>query len=287
MKTATSRMSISEDGKFSVQNALQQIEQGLDSISTNEEWLRFLSFQSYFYNYSLNNTLLIYFQKPDARYVCGYNAWRQMNRYVRRGEKGIKILAPCRYKVEREEPDVTVDDIYVIRGFTIVNVFDISQTDGDNSMIPVVVRGLSDESGAAADLYNALFNDIINIPVHESVTLSSKGCYSPHAQEIFIRSDLSDIQRVKTLIHEFAHHLHHTKYDEQESRSLGEVIAESTAFVVCSFLGLDTSEYSIPYIKTWGKDTKQLKTVGVKIQMIASDIIGRIEQNTAPVIEAS
>ncbi len=277
----------SEDSKFSVQNALQQIESGLDSISTNEEWLRFLTFQSHFFNYSLNNTFLIYFQRPDARYVCGYNKWRQMNRYVKKGEKAIKILAPCRYKVEQADSDTAADNIYAIRGFTIVSVFDISQTDGDDSIIPVVVKGLSDDGMAAADLYNILLDHIVDIPVHETDSLSSKGAYSPTTQEIFIKSALSNTQKVKTLLHEFTHHLHHSSYNDEESRALGEVIAESTAYVVCSFLGYDTTDYSLTYVKTWAKDSNQLKAVGTKIQIIASDIISRIEQHFMNISEAS
>lgn len=264
---------------FSVQDAMDQIEKAIENISSNESWLNYLAFQARFPYYSFNNTMLIYYQLPTARYVCGFNRWKEMNRYVRKGEKGIRILAPCRYKLETDESPLSDDDPrYIVKGFKLVSVFDISQTDGSDEFIPILVKGLSGDSEELTAIYNQLISTVIDIPVVEASEMAAKGSYNPTDQIIRINTSNSVLQKIKTLIHEYAHHLHHTKYHNGEGYDVGEIIAESTAYIVASHLSLDTSEYSVPYIQNWCQDVKQLKNVGNIIQKIASEMITKLER---------
>lgn len=149
-----------------IKSALESIEQGLATINTDKDWIHYLTFCSSFYNYSYNNIILIMMQRPDATFVAGFTAWKKMNRYVKKGEKGMGILCPCIRKVTNfKEPDnkkVYHDEEAekevkkVVAGFKIGYVFDISQTDGDDSQLPVLVAGLQGSSEQEKAIYEAL-----------------------------------------------------------------------------------------------------------------------------------
>ncbi len=256
-----------------IKEAYQKIETAVQQISSNEEWKKFLSFQSKFWNYSFQNSILIYDQRPSSTFVAGYKTWINLDRHVKKGEKAIKIFAPCKYKVTKEDQD---EAIFVVRGFKLVNVYDIEQTEGDDSFIPVLVSGLKDNTGHEETIYKSLI-EILDIPVTESADIASKGLYNSLEKKIIIKSTVTPIQKIKTLIHEYAHHIHLTKYLENEPKNLKELIAESVAYVVCSYLRIDTSDYSFGYIASWCDDPKQLKLLGSKVTKIASDIISALQ----------
>lgn len=257
-----------------VRSAYKQLQDALEHINTNEGWLEYLAFQSKFYEYSLNNTLLIFSQNPEASYVAGYKKWMGLNRYVMKGEKSIKILAPVKYKVQDEQSE----DTFRLKGFRLVSVFDISQTDGSDEYFPVLISGLKGSAEDEDDLYKVIKGSI-DIPVDEIDQISSKGCYYLENPRIEIRSSLTMVQKIKTLCHEWSHHLHHTRYYEDESYALSEVIAESSAYIVCSCFGIDTSDYSAGYIHSWSKDQKVLHRTANKIQKIASEMISFINES--------
>lgn len=258
-----------------VKDAYDQLQDALKSIDTNEQWLQYLSFQAKFHNYSFSNMLLIFSQNPGASYVAGYKKWQSFNRYVKKGEHGIKILAPMKCKEKSEED---VDDIFKLGGFRFVSVFDISQTDGSDEFLPVLVSGLKGTLEGDADTYKTIM-DRIDITVMEVSQLSSKGCYYPSNPRIEVRSSLSVVQKIKTLIHEFSHHLHHINHYENEGYAIGEVIAESSAYIVCSYIGIDTSDYSVGYVKSWCNDLDVLQSTASKIQKISSEIIQLITES--------
>lgn len=260
-----------------VHEAYLKLQAALAYIDTNEAWLNYLAFQAKFHSYSFGNTLLIYSQNPVASYVAGFRKWQTMDRYVRKGEHGIKILAPLKYKVAADGEE---DDIFKLRGFRLVTVFDISQTDGSDECLPVLVSGLKGSFKGDDAIYEAI-KSMIDIPVAEVDQFASKGCYFPADPRIEIRSDMSTPQKIKTLCHEFSHHLHHTRCYEDEGYSTGEVIAESAAYIVCSYLGIDTSEYSVGYVNSWSKDTTALQSVANKIQKISAEIIDLIDKSPA------
>ena len=153
-----------------IKAALNRIEDCLATINTDEDWLKFLSFQAQFYNYSFGNAMLIFSQNPNATYVKGYKAWNQLGRYVKKGSKGLAILAPCIRKVEVfKEPENK--NLYhdeeaekeirkVVSGFRIAYVYDIADTDGDDSMLPVLVTGLAGNSDEEKLIYERLYDYI-------------------------------------------------------------------------------------------------------------------------------
>ena len=249
-----------------IQAALDRIEEGLATINTDEDWLKYLVFQSQFYNYSFRNTMLIYIQNPEASYVKGFKAWNQLGRYVKKGAKGLAILAPCYRKVEdfkepenkSEYQDSEGEKVIkrVISGFKVTYVFDIADTDGSDEYLPVLVKGLAGNSEQEQEIYEKLKAFIsTEHPVQEVTGTASKGSYNLATGVISVRSDVEYLQKIKTLLHEFAHAIDFAMHPEEDiSRNRRELIAESVAYVVSMRLGLDTSRYSISYIKSWLKD---------------------------------
>ena len=277
--------------KFDMKKALTAIEQGLATINSDEDWIRYLTFCSSFYNYSYNNIILIMMQRPNATFVAGYTAWRKMNRYVRKGEQGIGILCPCIRKVETfAEPDdarvyndkeAEKEVKKVLSGFRIGYVFDLSQTDGDDSMLPVLVTGLQGSSEQEQAIYEALLKYVsTKYCVQEVTGTSAKGSYNIDTKVITVRSDLQYQQKLKSLLHELSHAIDfEINPDMTIPRNKRELIAESCAFVVCLRLGIDTSSYSFSYFKSWLKDPKELGEIADCVQKISSRIINELAES--------
>ena len=277
MSTTMIKNKTKEQQKDELQAAYDKMEQAVANIDTNEEWLKYLKFQSKFYSYSFYNSILICLQNPMATYVAGFSSWNQMSRLIKKGEHSIKIFAPLKYKLTKEgENGADIKDTIILKGFRLVSVFDVSQTTGDDSKLPVVISGLR-ESNANHDVIYQKLREKIDIPVTEVDLMAAKGSYSPDTKQIQIKSSLSAVQKVKTLVHELAHHVHLTKYFCNETKDVGEVMAESAAYVVCQHLGIDSSEYSFAYITTWAKEPEIIKAVGSKVQKIAREIIEKFE----------
>lgn len=199
-----------------IKAALERIENGLAAINTDEDWLKYLSFQSQFYNYSFRNTMLIYLQNPEASFVKGYKAWNKLGRYVKKGAKGLAILAPCYRKVkdfkepdnESEYQDSEGEKVTkkVISGFRAAYVFDIADTDGSDEYLPVLVKGLAGNSGQEKEIYEKLKAFIsMEHPVQEVTGTASKGSYNLETGVICVRSDVEYLQKIKTILHEYAH----------------------------------------------------------------------------------
>ena len=275
-----------------IKAALNRIEDCLATINTDEDWLKFLSFQAQFYNYSFGNAMLIFSQNPNATYVKGYKAWNQLGRYVKKGSKGLAILAPCIRKVEVfKEPENK--NLYhdeeaekeirkVVSGFRIAYVYDIADTDGDNSMLPILVTGLAGNSVQEKEIYERLFGVISKEHCVQEVSgTASKGSFNLETKVISIREDLEYLQKIKTLLHEYAHLLDFQMHPEDDiSRNRRELIAESVAFIVSLRLGLDTSRYSMSYIKSWLKDKEELKIIADSVQKIAYTIITELAESS-------
>lgn len=274
-----------------IKAALDRIEEGLEAINTDEDWLKFLRFQSLFYQYSFGNTMMIFLQNPEATYVMGYKSWQKLGRFVKKGSKGLAILAPCVKKIEIfKEPDNKSEyhdkegekEIKkVISGFRIAYVFDIADTDGSDEMLPVLVTGLSGNSETEREIFIRLKNVISKeFVVHEVTGTASKGSYNLETKEISIRSDMEYLQRIKTLLHETAH-----AYDfemnpnEDIPRNRREILAESVSFVVSMRLGLDTSAYSMSYIQSWLRDTEELKAIADNTQKVSCRIIKMLAES--------
>ena len=277
--------------KFDMKTAIESLSQGLQAIESSDDWIRYLTFCSSFYNYNYNNIILIMMQRPNATFVAGYTAWRKMNRYVRKGEQGIGILCPCIRKVETfAEPDdarvyndkeAEKEVKKVLSGFRIGYVFDLSQTDGDDSMLPILVTGLAGNSEQEKAIYEALYSYVSSrYCVQEVNGISAKGSYNIETQVITVRSDLQYQQKLKSLLHELSHAIDFSMNPDMTiPRNKRELIAESCAFVVCLRLGIDTSSYSFSYLKSWLKDPKELGEIADCVQKISSKIINELAES--------
>jgi antirestriction protein ArdC len=243
-------------------------------------WKAMLEVSARFHNYSINNQLLIYLQCPDATRVCGYRAWQRLGRQVRKGERGIQILAPCRRRVspaggEREQDEV--ERIEILTGFRVVHVFDVSQTDGAE-LAEVAPRRLTGE--VPQQLIDALEQRVADegfMLRREAIARSSRNGYADFERRlVVVRENLSGAQEMKTLIHELAHLLLHRDSDLCD-RALAEVEAESVAFVVANALGLDTSDYSFPYVARWGGgDAELVAATAQRVITAAGDLLGSV-----------
>ena len=284
----------SQDEK--TKQAFSMIEQGVRDVYSSESFKQYLSCLSKFHSYSLNNTLLILSQKPEASLVAGYRAWQtNFNRHVNKGEKGLMILAPVTTKEDRlmnkhdENGNVILDEsgnpvqemrVVNLTHFKTTTVFDISQTSGDP--LPSLVHDLTGSSNEVKAIIQTI-QSVCTIPIEfktETEDLSfmtgAKGYYSPRKDKIVINKDLEDLQTAKTLIHEYAHSILHKETNKNQSQR--EIEAESLAFVICDHFGIDTSEYSFGYIASYAnKDYSELKSILVNIQSKAHEMIELIE----------
>ena len=285
-----------------VREITDKLEQGIKELFESERFKEYLRTMSKFYSYSFNNTLLIAMQKPDATYVAGYTSWqRNFDRQVMKGEKGIKILAPAPYKTQEEREKIdpvtqkpvigadgnaVTETVEVLRpAFKVVSVFDVSQTDGKE--LPDIIV---DELKGTVENYEAFFDALKQespVPISfEDIPGCAKGFFSPVESRIAIQEGMSEIQTVKTAIHEIAHaKLHAFKPDEKaapedkKDRHTKEVEAESVAYTVCQRYGIETSDYSFGYIAGWssGKETKELKSSLETIRKTAAEMIESID----------
>ncbi|MBQ6088744.1 MAG: hypothetical protein IJK95_04215 [Firmicutes bacterium] len=272
--------------KDQVKEILEKLEQGVTELFESERYKEYLNCMSKFYNYSLNNTLLIAMQKPDATFVTGFHAWHDKHgRNVKKGEKGIKIFAPVKYKVtvDPEAPGEEPKEIEKT-GFKVTYVWDISQTEGKE--LPTI--GVNELSGDVKDydkLYRAL-RLICPVPVEfGDIGGGSKGYYNDSEKLVMIKSGMSQVQTIKTLLHESAHAMLHSKAamdpDHPVDRRTMEVEAESIAFTVCKKYGMDTDDYSFGYIAGWSsdKDAKELKNSLERIKDTADKMITGIDKS--------
>ena len=291
-----------------IREITDQLEQGIQELFESQKYMDYLRTMSKFHNYSLNNTLLIAMQKPDATLVAGYNAWqKQFGRQVQKGEKAIRILAPAPYKkqIEMEKIDPNTqrpvldangkpetETVEVTRpAFKIASVFDVSQTDGKE--LPSL--GVDELSGDVEE-YTLFFEALKRscpVPIgFEQIDSGAKGYYHQVDKRIAIQEGMSEVQTVKTAIHEMAHQKLHDRDQEKSdleptatNRNSKEVEAESVAFTICQHYGIDTSDYSFSYIAGWsaGKETPELKASLNTIRTAANEMITEIDSHVAEI----
>lgn len=259
-----------------IKQAFDNIIKGVEQLKNSEEWKKYLDVQTKFYNYSFGNTILIMMQCPHATRVAGIKTWNSLGRWVKRGEKGIQILAPIiKTKIETTE-DGEEKEVKYLAGFRPVYVFDVSQTEGKE--LPEITKDLKGNS--QLKVYNRL-KSIINIPIVEKELESNLKGYYDQSNNIIVLNSKADInQKVKTLLHEYAHSiLHKDPIEYQQERGRCETEAESIAYIVANYFGFDTSQYSFGYITAWaGAKTEIVKKSLDVIQKTAQMIIEQIEQ---------
>jgi len=261
-----------------------QLQDSLHELVTSEDWQRALSVAARFHDYSFANTRLIWAQSiarglTPSR-VAGYRAWQDLGRQVRKGERGLQILAPVVRKVTPDTPEEEEERRVV--GFRVVHVFDIAQTDGDPlPEVPITlvegdlpshwdrVRGLVTESG-------------FDLQVADPDRLGeANGVTDWNRREVVVRASLPGAQRFKTAVHELAHiRLHDPNSNGRPScRGIVEVEAESVAYMVCAGLGIDSSGYSLGYVASWsGGDLTKVAATANRVIGCASEVLAQLEQ---------
>lgn len=265
-----------------IKEITKKLEDGVKAVFESDRYKNYLKFMGTFHNYSVNNIVLIMMQKPDASLVAGYKAWQSKGRQVRKGEKAIRILAPCPHKAVKEV-DGEEKEIHWTT-YRVASVFDVSQTDGD-----ALPEGACKVLDAAVDGYDDLIKRLEAVspyPVsYEDVSGTANGFCSFIVKRVVVRKGMSQLQTVKTLIHEISHAILHSKNGEavDADRNTREVQAESVAYCVCQMLGLDTSDYSFGYVAGWSedKDVRELSASMEIIRKTANEIMAEIKEPTA------
>ena len=282
-----------------------RLEQGIMELFDSDRYKEYLRVMSKFHNYSFNNTLLIAMQKPDASLVAGFQSWKNnFKRNVVKGEKGIKILAPSPFKIKQEmekidpatqKPVIGADGKPVkeekeitIPAFKVVSVFDVSQTEG-KELPDIAVDMLTGDVECFKDVFAAL-EKTSPVPIgFEKIEGNSHGYYHLEEKRIAIDEGMSELQTIKTAIHEIAHaKLHDIDPNAPKEERAGrpdrrtrEVQAESVAYAVCQHYGLDTSDYSFGYVAGWssGRELDELKSSLETIRSTAAEIINSIDEH--------
>lgn len=285
---------------------MQSLESGVEELFTSNRYQEFLKTMAKFHNYSFNNTMLIAMQRPDATLVTSYKNWQSMGRQVMKGEKGITIIAPAPYK-KMKEKEVLDENQRPIMGtdgkpkteqvevtvphFKAVTVFDIAQTSGEP------IQTLAPELLTAAvqdfDSFMQAIQKISPVPIRfDEIDGNANGYYHNADKEIMIKKGLSESQTLKTAIHETAHAKLHDKeimesLGVEKDRLTKEVEAESVAYCVCSSFGLDTSDYSFPYIAGWSssREMKEMKASMDVIRKTAGEMIDQLTEELEIILE--
>ena len=285
---------------------MQSLESGVEELFTSNRYQEFLKTMAKFHNYSFNNTMLIAMQRPDATLVTSYKNWQSMGRQVMKGEKGITIIAPAPYK-KMKEKEVLDENQRPIMGtdgkpkteqvevtvphFKAVTVFDIAQTSGEP------IQTLEPELLTAAvqdfDSFMQAIQKISPVPIRfDEIDGNANGYYHNADKEIVIKKGLSESQTLKTAIHETAHAKLHDKeimesLGVEKDRLTKEVEAESVAYCVCSSFGLDTSDYSFPYIAGWSssREMKEMKASMDVIRKTAGEMIDQLTEELEIILE--
>ena len=279
-----------------------KLEQGVSDVFSSDNYKQFLDTMAKFPRYSVNNNILIMMQKPDAQMCQSFTGWKEMGRFVKKGEKGIKILAPAPYTIQREqtklddrgnpmldkdgEPIMESVEIKV-NAFKVVSTFDVSQTEGKE--LPTL--GVDELIGGVDGygIFMEALKEVCPVPMtFENIEGGAKGFYSQTEKRIAIQEGMSEAQTVKTAIHEMAHQKLHAieNHGPKQTRGSKEVEAESVAYTVCQHYGIDTSDYSFSYVAGWseGKEMPELKASLDTIRRAASEMITAIDEKVEELV---
>jgi len=263
--------------------AHEKLQEAVAEIASGDDWKRMLQVVSKFHRYSFNNHLMIFLQRPDATVVAGFNRWKSLGRSVKKGEKGIAIFAPCKYRSVIEDENGEEQSLHQVKGFRVVHVFDISQTEGEDLPDLDAVRPRLLDAEAPDGIWDALVQHArsIGFEVVRGQRGSENGFCDFGAKLISVRGGVSAAQAVKTLIHELGHALLHSE-GPIFSREVAEVEVESVAYVVCSAIGLEAGQYSFPYVTRWAEGSTDLvKETAHRVTQCAAGILAKLEGGDA------
>ena len=310
-------MAENSKNKERLKEITDSIEQGIQDLFQSDQYMQYLRTMSRFHNYSVNNTILIHMQKPDATLVAGFNKWRdQFSRNVMRGEKGIKIIAPTPFKKKIEEekldpdtklPVLDADGKVVMEEkeikiplYKVVSVFDVSQTEG--KPLPTLAKDLTGNVEQFEAFIEALRRSSPVPLALEAMPPDTDGYFNEKDQRIAIRQGMSEVQTVSAAVHEITHSKLHNYEQAQlaaaqddetaeppkpKDRRTEEVEAESVSYAVCQYYGIQTGENSFGYIASWskGKDLPELRASLETINKTASGLISDIDRNFSEIVK--
>lgn len=268
------------EGKAKAAAALERLENGIRQLLEEDEAYReYLTLSGRMHSYSARNRILIWLQRPDAGIVYGFHRWKDLGRPVKKGAKGIQVLAPLTYKAENEE---TGEEEYRVKGWKVAYVFAVADTGGDPLIVPQPVP-LTDDSEEAKDIRASILarSEQLGVPVtfEDSDRLGdgtdgkAAGFYDGREHRITVNANLPAAEQASTLVHELAHAL---TRDETLTRQEGEVVAESSAFAVCAHYGLDTSTFATPYVAGYAADVRKFVSLLDRV----SEVVGGILEET-------
>lgn len=264
----------------------EKLKKGVENVFTSDNYIRYLDMLSNFPRYSYNNQMLIAIQTNyKATLVQSFNAWKKLGRKIKKGEKGIQILAPVTHKrtvkqkITEDDGSEKVEEKEVKwMSFRVVYTFDVSQTEGEELPSIMTKMELTDD----VENYEKMLEKLVTISkvpiLFEEITHSNaKGYYHTQDKIIVIKDGMSQAQTIKTIIHEMAHSILHE--DTDKDKKTKEVEAESVAYIVCNHLGIDTSDYSFGYVAGWSsnRNHEELDKSLSLISKTAKDIISQIE----------
>lgn len=280
------------DRKEKMKELTTRLEEGVKEIFEGGRYEEYLRVMSKFHRYSPRNTILIAMQYPEASMVAGFQSWKKnFGRHVKRGEKAIEILAPAPYKIKKKDEEAQSKDAgeeeIIINAFRPAYVFDVSQTEGKE-----LQELAADISGDVRE-YNLMLEalkEASTVPISLEEMKGKDGFYSLKEKRIALRNDMSEVQTVAAAVHEISHAmLHDVKADTineavkelgKDSRTM-EVEAESIAYVVSQYYGIETGENSFGYIASWSKDKKlpELYASLDTIRSTADEIISKVDKS--------
>ncbi|MCM3358109.1 ArdC family protein [Psychrobacillus sp. MER TA 171] len=267
-----------EEMQEEVQVLLDTLQTGVLNFQYEPEAFKaMLAMQSLIPTYSFRNMMLIRAQMPHARFIASFLKWKELNRSVRKGEKALRVLAP---RIIKEIDEASGIEESKLIGYTSVPVFDVSQTDGDPLPIDDYKLELTGESEEAIRIFEwvKLLASEDNCPLKNGDAEGACGYYNRVEHYIMVDQNLSINHRAKTAVHELVHSRVH-RHDTKSSKEEKECVAEGTAFIICSYFGLDTSNYSFEYVYGWSKDKgESLIKYGTMIQETASSLIAGFER---------
>ena len=255
----------------------------VEALVSGEDWARFLTVASRFHHYSANNVWLIMAQRPDATRVAGYQMWKRLGRQVNKGAKGIAILAPCVYRrrpVDDTDPAENPAVARVLRGFTVVHVFDQSDTAGEQlpDIAPILLEGDAALWDALADQVTAAGYGVAR---GDCGSANGRTSFSDHS--VVVAEHLSGRQMDKTLCHELAHVLLHDESRITTDRDLAEIEAESVAFIVLNALGIDSASYSLAYVALWAAgDVERVRRTAERVVTTAQAVLAAMAPAEQP-----
>ncbi|WP_022770889.1 ArdC-like ssDNA-binding domain-containing protein [Butyrivibrio sp. NC2007] len=297
-ETATEKKSYEQKADFKsredrLKELTDQLEVGVKGVRNSAEFKNLLATMAKFPHYSVNNCILITMQKPDATLCQSYTGWKNMGRYVKKGERGIRVIAPAPYKIEKEvdkvdangkvildrdgEPVKETREINVM-SYKAETTFDVSQTEG-KELPQLAINELKGDVNKFTILMD-IIKDISPVPIgFEDIKTGAKGYYHVQDKRIAIQEGMSDLQTLKTCLHEVVHAKLHADPGKEINKNRKEIEAEGTAAVVLNFFGYDTSSYSFPYLASYSTDEglKELKSALGTIRSTSSMIIKSVE----------